>query len=86
MTRSTSNSKPPRPTRLSKRELMSAIVHRALWKHRDEISEPRDVLELRELAGHPGEVLMVGVADLIADGKVHGNAGRGRMVIEEPSA
>lgn len=73
------------PTRLSKRDLVAQMVHRALWRHRDEITEPRDVLGVQELASHPGEVLMVGVADLIADGKVHGNAGRGRMVIEEPA-
>ena len=73
-------------TRLSKRDLMAQIVHRALWVHRDEISEPRDVLRLPELACHPGEVLIVGVADLVADGKVHGSVGRGRMVIEEPAA
>ena len=71
-------------SRLSKRDLMAQIVHRACWRHRDEIAEPRDVLRLPELTNHPGEVLMVSVADLIADGKVHGSAGRGRRVIEEP--
>lgn len=74
------------PTRLPKRGLMAQIVHRAMWKHRDEIIEARDVLGLPELACHPGEVLMVSVADLVADGKIHGSAGRGRMIIEEPSA
>lgn len=75
---------PNPPTRLSKRELAAQIVHRACWKHREAIAEPRDVLRLPELADMPGEVIAVGVADNIALGVIHGNSGTGRMIIEEP--
>jgi len=61
---------------------MAQVVHRALWKHRHEIAEPRDVLRLEVLADHPGEVIAVALADCVADGVVH--AGGGRMVIEKP--
>lgn len=74
-----------RSTRLSKRDLAAQIVLRACWKHRDAIAEPRDVLTLPELADMPGEVIAVGVADCVALGLIHGSAGRGRMVIEEPT-
>lgn len=75
--------KPP-TTRLSKRDLAAQIVHRACWKHRDEIAEPRDVLTLPELADMPGEVVACAVADCIADGVVQGATGVGRMAVEEP--
>ena len=65
---------------------MAQVVHRAMWKHREHIAEPRDVLRLPELANVPGEVIAVAVADCVADGVVHSVGGRGRMVIEEPSS
>ena len=75
---------PHRGTRLSKRDAVAYVVHRAAWQARDAIAEPRNILGLRALASYPGEVIAVAVADLCADGVIHASAGLGRLVVEEP--
>ena len=75
-----------RNTRLSRRDLDAEIVWRAMRKHADEIADVRDVLRLEVLRGLQGERIRVSIADLVAQGRVVGATGGGRIRAVDPEA
>jgi hypothetical protein len=73
------------PTRLNVRDVRADEVWKAMRAHADEITEARDVLRLPALSSMNGECIAVAVADLVAQGRVVGPAGRGRIcAVERP--
>jgi hypothetical protein len=78
-------SNPKAPTRLNVRDVRADQVWTAMRAHADEIVEARDVLRLPDLSSMNGECIAVAVADLVAQGRVVGAAGRGRIrAVERP--
>ncbi|MEA2190752.1 MAG: hypothetical protein QOI73_873 [Solirubrobacteraceae bacterium] len=70
---------PRRGTRLNIRDVIAEDVHSAMLAHADEIADARDVLRLQVLRDVPGERIALAIADLVADGRVVGAAGAGRI-------
>lgn len=66
-------------TRLNIRDVHAEAVWKAMREHADEIIEARDVLRLPSLSDLPGERIAVAVADLVAQGRVVGGVGSGRV-------
>ncbi len=73
-----------RRTRLNVRDLRADQVWTAMRAAADGISDARDVLRLAALRGMTGETIAVAVADLVAQDRVIGAAGTGRIQAVEP--
>lgn len=68
-----------RPTRLSRRDLDADRVYGVMCIHADAIASVCDVLRLPALRDVNGERIAVALADLVAQGRVVGACGTGRI-------
>ena len=77
---------PPLPTKLNIRTVRAAFVWQVMREHAEEIADVGDVIGLKALRWMNGECVAVAVADLVADGRVIGATGAGRIHAIEPSS
>lgn len=73
------DSKGNRPSRLHLRDVRAERVWAAMRANADGIGDVRDVLRLFSLRDLAGECIAVAVADLVAEGRVIGACGAGRI-------
>jgi len=67
------------PSRLVLRDVRAERVWATMREHADAIGDVRDVLRLPTLHDLTGECIAVAVADLVAQGRVIGACGAGRI-------
>lgn len=73
-------------TRLNIRDVHAERVHAAMLARADQIENRHDVLRLEALRDLNGECVAVAIADLVAQGRVVGSCGAGRIRAIERAA